>query len=827
MNEHVVNEALRTDAGVSDLTHAGAPTPIARMHRPKQLRQMLRGRYLWVFLLGTIGALGGGVGGYKYVKPLYRSTALIEVKPYVPRIMFKTEETQLMPMFDQFVGSQVELIRSPRVVNKAMADKKWLQFGRGVSPEAKQGFRDSLAVTRQRRSNLVGISFTDEDPKAAKVAVNLLMEAYMVIYGERDSISRADRLATLNRRQKRLSDQIDSKRKEIQDLADEYGSDSLEDMYGFELQELQQLKHALRTTELEAVAVGVALDTSAEDDSADDPDAKDRQAKEKMSVQRIAQLDNRMYALLEEKRRIDNDLAMKRVRLVDKHPEIQALLKLQSATQQTIESYAEQFRTNGPTARGSAKAGLVDAEAEKLRLERQRRQLGALHEKAREETLKLGRKHLAISGLKEQRASLREWLAQTKNRIQQFEVESAIGRIDKISEGEGSPMPVNAGKRKQMAVLGFVGGGCVGVGLVLLAGYRNRRLRDSEDAELGIGEVRMLGLLPYLPEDLRDSDNAANACYGVHHIRVLLQLDPHGVGTEVFAVTSPGPQTGKTSLTLALGLSFASSGCKTLLIDADIGGGGLTHRLQAVIRRRLGQILRRDGLIDEKQLQQALQLARSESKPLGRTLVEMGVLSEDDLAQALGNQRLMPIGLLDALDGEPLEACITKTGIANLEILPVGKAMADDISRISPLGIRQVIDGARKRYDTILLDTGPVPAAAISGIAASAADQTVVVVSRGDQRVPVERAIAFLNSIGATLAGVVFNRAAARDIARSRHSAAEWSRLSGQSGDKTDRVSARRISRQTALACVDNFDPVTRAVAGASAPQTSDEETGN
>ena len=826
MNEHVINEGLENNASVPELAGSAALAPAAPVHQFRQLRRMLRGRYFWVVLLGMIWACTGGAAGYKYVKPLYRSTGLIEIKPYVPRIIFETEDTQLMPMFDQFVASQVELMQSPRVVDQAMADETWRRFGRDMSQETKQEFRDSLLVTRQRRSNLVGVSFTDEDPKAANAAVRAMIGAYMDIFGERDARGHQERLKVLDGRRTALMDGI-------RDMAKEYGSDSLEDMYRFELQEVQQLKHALRTTQLEAVSAGVALDPNAERGLSKDvnvegtSDDARRQRWKSMSVRQIAQIDKHMYGLLEEKRRLDNEIEMNRVRFADKHPQIQRLLKLRSATRKAIESHAEEFRQNVPPLRAGTKAGPVDAKKERLRLEHQRRQLGTLHEKARQETLKLGRKLLTISGLKEERASIRERLAETKQRIEHLNVESAIsGRINKISEGEASPLPINRGKRKQMAVLGFVGGGCAGIGLVLLIGYRDRRLRDSEDAELGIGKVRMLGLLPHLPEDLSDSDNVVNACYAVHHIRTLLQLNPNGAGQRVFTVTGPVPGTGKTSLTLALGLSFASSGCKTLLIDADIGGGGLTHRLRTIIRRRLGQILQRGGLVSDQQLRQALQLARSESKPLGQTLVEMGVLNEDDLAEALSNQKTMPIGLLDAMDDEPLESCTAETEIANLSILPVGGAEARDISRLSPVGIRRVIGEARRRFDTILIDAGPVPAATVGGIAASAADQTVLVVSRGDQRTSAERAIAFLESIGARMAGVVFNRAAAGDIARSKHSsAADWSHRSVRSRNESDRVSSGAPRQETALACTDRFDPVTRAVATASALRGTEDDS--
>ena len=107
----------------------------------------------------------------------------------------------------------------------------------------------------------------------------------------------------------------------------------------------------------------------------------------------------------------------------------------------------------------------------------------------------------------------------------------------------------------------------------------------------------------------------------------------------------------------------------------------------------------------------------------------------------------------------------------------------------------------------------------------AAADGVILTVSRGQQRPLVEKAIQHLMSIGARFAGVVFNRAQARDFARS---------ISG--------ISLRSIARQhqTGMATaattgnghthrdvqrsdgVKAFGPVARAVA--SSVKTQDQE---
>jgi len=813
-----VNERPADARGVAELPGPAVSAPLEHANPFRKLHRLLRGRYVWAILLGAIGAGAGGVLGYKARRPTYQSRGVIEVKPYIPRVLYETEMTRTMPMFDQFVASQVEFLQSPRVLDQAIAklEEKQPRLSRGPSGTARELFLEGLKVERPARSTLVAVTFTDEDPEVADAAVAAVIDAYMAIFGERGIRDRQERLKVLEDKRTAYLNELTGLNKRILDLAEEYGSDSLRGIYQFKLGEMQEVEKALRATELALASAGVKSDPN-DKEVTEDSDT-DRSRWESMSVHEIATRDSHMRKLLEEKRELNKKIEIQRLRFVEKHPEIQGLLKLRSAVEQEIESHAAEFRRNGPTAvaSGQPPIGLAPEGVAVETLRARQAELKQLHETARKETLSLGQRNVTISALKEDRNTVREQLEQVKRRIEQFNVEMVTGRIAVLSKGEGTHLPANQGTRKQLAVLGFMGGGSLGVGLVLFVGWRDRRLRCSEDAELSIGQVRMLGLLPRLPDDLSDPGNAANACYAVHHIRTLLELGLDGAGQQVFSVTSPVPKAGKTSLTLALGLSFASTGGKTLLIDCDLGGGGLTRRLQIIIRRRLGQILQRRGLVSEQQLQQALRLAQIESKRLGQKLVEMGVLDEDDLEEALSRQEKMPIGLLDALDGEPLENCIAETGIADLAILPVGDARATDISRVSPTGICRAINEARKRFDTILVDTGPLPDTVASGVAAKAADQTVLIVSRGDQRPATERAIAFLESIGARLGGMVFNRADARDIARSSFSSTSTLSQQPSQADSGNGDGYDRISRQTALLCADRFDPVTRAVASAS-----------
>ena len=220
-----------------------------------------------------------------------------------------------------------------------------------------------------------------------------------------------------------------------------------------------------------------------------------------------------------------------------------------------------------------------------------------------------------------------------------------------LSLGE-RPLIPSKDKHKTFAVMGGFGGMMFGLALVVFIGLLDRRWQSIADARASFRRPeRMLGILPNLPDDLSDPEQAATAAHYVHHIRALLQISHDSLGNQAFAVTSPSPGSGKTSLALALGLSFAASGSKTLLVDCDVIGGGLTARMETIIRRKLGQILRREGFVTDEQLAQALEIARQTNRRVGAVLVESGLVSEADIAHALSVQSDSLVGAAGRIGG--------------------------------------------------------------------------------------------------------------------------------------------------------------------------------
>jgi polysaccharide biosynthesis transport protein len=291
-------------------------------------------------------------------------------------------------------------------------------------------------------------------------------------------------------------------------------------------------------------------------------------------------------------------------------------------------------------------------------------------------------------------------------RVQALQIESSLGsrRFSILSEG-GVPTTAYRDRRVLFAGVGGFGGALLPTAFFIVMGLTRGRCRYSDDVHMA--STPLLSTLPRLPQDLNDPHLASVAAHRVHNLRVRLQLLNPAQRHQAFMITSSAPGEGKSSLTLALGLSFAGSGSRTLLIDVDMIGRGLSHRT---------------GNFD---------------KP----------------------------GLLECLASGRLEhtRCLGR----NLWLLPAGDDIDFASSTTSPRSLEKLIEQARGEFDHILVDTGPILGSLEAPMVAPAVDDVVLVILRDQQERIIERSMRALQDVGARIAGYVFNRAEASDFGSS------------------------------------------------------------
>lgn len=714
-----------------------------------KIHQLLKGRYKWAILLGLFGGLAGAIPLYLTERPLYRSVGIIQVRTVLPVAVYQTPD-KFLTNHERYIETQMDYLRSRRLIDMAMDSEPWKALGRGPSETAVEKFIDSLHIYNPPRTELIHVAFQDPDRRAARVAVDAILDAYSKLHIETATQEKSQVMRAREDLRSSLEREIAKLNAKIMLLGyEDYGTTDLGPIFSQKLDGVNRTEMELRDVRLKLSAAEAAA----------------RQNKGPLMLAEVLQFDQtgRLRTLVAYRddlaRRVEQ---LRSQGLGPQHRELNAAVSALKSAEEQVDRYVENF-SRAP--RGGGEGNLSPMAAAVDRLHLQEEYLTKMLEKERLEMLRIGQRRLEIEALKQEVSNREMRLEEVKRAIEQQKAEEGVDktRISIYSRGDW-PLGPFTDPRRKMAAMGGMAGGMLGFGVVVLLCALDRRFRSADDAKTSVGQVTLLGTLPNLPEDLTDPEQAALAAHCVHQIRTLLQLQLQASDRGAFAITSPAAGTGKTSLSIALGVSFASANSRTLLVDCDLVGGGLTARLNLTAHRKLGQILKLQGLVNEQQIQAALTLSRASGKRIGELLQELGYVTRHDVDAALDQQRQSPMGMLDALAGEKLDNCITETGIAGLYLLPLGTATPHHVGGLSPGALRRLLAEARTRFDTVLVDTGPVPGSLEASMVAKEVDGVVMVVSRGEQRYAAEKSLLHLMSIGVQVAGMVFNRATHHDV---------------------------------------------------------------
>lgn len=718
-----------------------AQNPLMVVHR------LLKGRYHWAITLGLIGLILGGLAGFFVTEPLYNSYAQVRVRPVLPRVMYPTDQNSMMPMFESFVRSQVALIGSRRVIDHAIEHEDWQPYAEGSVDDQVAEFSETLIVDHPRHTELINITFPNPDPRKSQAAVSAIVHAYKDLYGEVNEESSGLRQQTLQQRRLSLENQLDSLEDQIAAVAGQFGPEGLTQMHQLKVQELGKLEQKLNSLEI-ARAVAEGRENKV------DASTRQKMSSEDLSAEQIGVVDNAMSRLLQEKRKQEAVMEELAQTLGSSHRRMVKARSQLDSIDKAITERAQVFRTM----RGTVTPGEVSDDAVGLTLEQirdQERRVRQLYEGLEAETLNLAQKQRTINGLRDDMTLVQGRLTATKNRLDALDIESTIGgRIDIVSYGDVPVLPAKD-RRAPLAVAGAGAGALGGIGIMLLLGLLDRRLHHVDDACRSTGQPPLLGVVPQLPEP-SDPESLLLTGQSVHHIRTQLQIGAKSSGAQVFTVAGSSPGTGKTSLTLAMGLSYAASNHRVLLIDADLTGAALTQRATSITRHLLRGALTNDGRLEGEDFA---------ANASFQDIVDSGALTKQEVQDIHDLRSRIERGLPAALDGAPLKECVAEVGPPGLAVLTSGVGEDDGRApNVSPARFRRILDEARQDYEAVLIDTGPIPGPIESSVAASEADGVVLLLARGDDRARTEYTVDFLHSIGAHLLGMVFNRAGEDDV---------------------------------------------------------------
>jgi len=696
-------------------------SPLEFVHR---VHRLFRGRYILALVLATLGGAAGVIGGYGATKPQYASLGQVRIRTPKPLVYENIPGNTANFNVYAFAKGQSKLIQEGRVIDKAMQSPEWKSLGRVFNETERDRFIDSLRVTVDREeADWIAVRFLDRDREASKVAVEQVLRSYKEIYASTEVFIDKAQIEEIGSQIRSKSTTVVELEDRIERITRQFDTADLMKLSESTDKILDQLSIAVQNLTTQIAIAENKLKNEPEPTAAAQPLNKDEELLAQATT--LSREDQRIARLLDERQVVSGRLGVLRQKLSDKHRSVQdAQRELNRIMDQLAEAVRIKRAQDLPGVPNADVLGGPIRNAEDL--ERAKRDLDAMtrsRDEVKERSFKISDALREIARIRREIKNNQDVIKDLENSRNQRLIEVVNKDTENTSKIEilprvESPSRPYVDNRKKFAALGLAAGAGLPLSFVMLLGLLDRRVRYSDDAQDPKQHLTLLGILPYLPNDLQDPDQAGVAAHCVHQIRTLLQIGGADHTRTVFAITSPTSGDGKTSLAMSLGLSFAASGSRTLLIDFDLIGGGLTSAMNAKT----------------------------------------------------------PSGVLDAAIHGALEGYVKPTSFPRLSILPAGADDARDVSSLSLRLVSNLIKQAKQQYDAVVIDTGPILGSLEASLVCAAADGAILTLGRGQQRAQAERAVEHLGSIGATFLGVVFNRAEPGDFRRAVSSASVRSR---------------------------------------------------
>ncbi|TVQ61641.1 MAG: hypothetical protein EA378_07785 [Phycisphaerales bacterium] len=721
-----------------------APNPIKLVHRA------LRGRYLIAIALGVALAAPLAFVGFNALPPLYQSQALLQIRARIETTLYPIEE--VIPAFESYKQTQATFLRSRRTLDMASESlARQLPDRWPAGPEGASKLDSGLAVIVPRSGEVLHVSFIHEDPVVAKQATDAVLNAYMSLFGEGSGVTRTQTERDLDDEVRRLQRLINESNNRVQRLSQRYGTSDLARMHQQKVDQLAQFNAYVGQLEF---ALASARTVAGESDPENGASSRPNRI-EDFPLDMLAEADPQQTGeMVTQLRLLRRELDTRRLRLGENHRDVRSVQRriqiLEQQLQDRVGELQGRLDIDNLAAAGPDNglgAGVLSGRGNAAQLEAQLEDAARRRDLLRTEVNDLNNTRNEIESERNSIRSAESLLENNQVRLQMLRAESRNADIARvvIAQPGDTPLRPSTDRRLPLAAAGAMGGFGLGVGLIGLIGFLRTGVRYIDDFEPFIRRAPLIGVIP----DLDSDEGDGSAALSIHHLRNLLHVARvrSGGGPRVYTLTSPTSGDGKTSLTYALGLSFAAVGQRTLVIDADLVASGLTRQLDL------------DG------------------QP----------------------------GLWEALEeGAQVDDMIHPTTSPTLFAMPIGAEKDPEPERLGGDRLAHVLDAARGRFDIVLIDTGPLLGSLDASLAASASDQVILTVASGQKLGLIRAALARLDSLHASCAGLVFNRASWDDLKGSISPASlnSWSIRSidprGESNQSSEQ--SRRTRRRLATA---------------------------
>lgn len=351
---------------------------------------------------------------------------------------------------------------------------------------------------------------------------------------------------------------------------------------------------------------------------------------------------------------------------------------------------------------------VVSAEAELKEAVEKERNLRDLFEGSKAEAFDLEKKKVELDKFKQDAENAKRQYESVYKRLKDIELSGALrtSNVKVLDAARPNLGPIRPNV-PQGVLMGIIGGLVLGLGLALLLEFLDSSVSSQQEVEERLG-LTFLGFVPSIPESpagskdlhvFREPKSMIAEC--TRAVRTNLLFMSPDKPFKRMLVTSSGPQEGKSTTAINLGITMAQSGNRVLIIDTDMR------------RPRLHKAF--------------------------------GVPND--------------VGVSSLVVGEGrVEDALKSTEVPGLFVLPCGPVPPNPAELLHTKAFADLLNQLGEKFDRIVLDSPPVGAVADAVVLATQADGVVLVLKAGQtHREVAQRTVKALRDVKANIYGAVLN----------------------------------------------------------------------
>ena len=684
----------------------GAMPPV--MSTSDIVKSVLRHKWLMMIIAVVVAAPALALIWMQIV-PKYQARAQVRVRPIIPFLVFKTEESGTIPLYDSYLQTQSSIIKTDTVLLRVLdlpevqvtgwyrnPPQSLVQRITKAPADPLDNLKKALSATPVKGTELIDVTFSDASATEAQLILNSVLDQYVNSITDMSDATQDEIYEQLVNQYNSLESEIQGREKVTAKLRQELGTSDPEELISAQrvrLDEAQarlsEVRQNIKLLQWEIAQTRADMnDVSEVNDTPDVPDAD--------TLKKLLYYQDDEWCRLDiNVKTIENSI--KNTRATESSPDYVQLQDDLAFAKDTLGKREQQLDLQLPY-RQKNLLGLTEPDAigtaeeyeEKLRsLEYElgkamyQEQLLDADYLAQEETYNSLFK--SAQSLETENTTIehrRDLFTAVRQRIDQKSMERNVPGSIEILARAGLPTKPYQDRRIMLSVMAMFFALALGSSAAFVKDRREGIFTELNDLPYPM-QVTLLGSVPDIASQKRrkgllkslfkrTKPNWPAVMDAVRIVRTALLSRLDGRKGTTILITSSVSGVEKTDFTMMLGASLSQAGRKVLVIDADFRKMALTKQCPNVPEQHgFIHALRREGGY---------------------------------------KQDIFP------------------TEMPNLDMVPAGD-MGDNIvlEEIAGASLQNFIDNVRKQYDIVLVDSAPILSQADTAILSTRMDGTILV----------------------------------------------------------------------------------------------------